>query len=555
MKPFFFIVGFVAILISSSSAQPVVHAVADFSSSDLPIIVLNTHGIPIVDEPKISADMGIIYNGEGVRNEWKDPFNHYHGRIAIEIRGSSSQQFEKKQYGFSTVDSAGGDYDVPLLGFPSEHTWILSAQYNDKTLMRDALTFNLSNKLGRYASRTKYCEVFINGDYRGVYLLMEKVKRGKNRVNISKMTAVDTTGDNLTGGYIYKIDKADKLTDKGWDAMYPPFGGPYRRNLMYQYEYPDPEEITTQQMNYLQTFEKNFEMLMASATYRDSVTGYPAALDVTSFVDMVLMNEFTRNVDSYRLSTFLYKDRTSKSTKLVAGPLWDCNLGYGNCNYNNASYRSGWEIENQTSAGYTDAFKPPFWWKKLWDDQIFKKTAALRWQELRQVLLSTKNIIKLVDSLEAVVNEGQQRNFVRWPIIGTYVWPNNYIGASYTDEINYLKGWVINRSEWMDNAFAQFLTSVRKIPDVVPLRDALEQNFPNPFNPTTSLRFTTTHAQHVKLVVYDVLGRQIALLVDDVKPAGSYAMEWNAAGLPSGMYYCRMQAGASTSTIRMIVAK
>lgn len=122
-----------------------------FTSSNLPIFVIDTHGQVIVNEPKIEVDLGIIYNGEGVRNNITDPFNHYDGRIGIEIRGSSSQMFPKKQYGFETIDSAGEEIDVSLLGFPAESDWILFAPYNDKSLLRDALAYKLSNNIGRYA--------------------------------------------------------------------------------------------------------------------------------------------------------------------------------------------------------------------------------------------------------------------------------------------------------------------------------------------------------------------------------------------------------------------
>jgi hypothetical protein len=554
MKPLYSL-ALLVVIHTACVAQAALRSVTALTSSNLPIVVINTHGVSIVDEPKITADMGVIYNGEGVRNAVTDPFNHYNGKIAIEIRGSSSQMFEKKQYGFNTVDSVGGDYDVPLLGFPTEHTWILSAQYNDKTLMRDALTYILSNRMGRYASRTKYCEVVINGEYRGVYLLMEKIKRAKSRVNISKMTPADTAGDNLTGGYIFKIDKADKPTDTGWDAMYPPFGGPSRQNRMYLYHYPDPEEIVPQQIRYIQEYERKFEIAMASASYRDTAIGYPALLDVKSFVDMVIMNELTKNVDGYRLSTFLYKDRTSKNDKLFAGPYWDYNLGLGNCDYQDAYLRQGWQLDYISSDGYADAYKPPFWWKKVWADPAFKKQVAIRWKDLRANLLATSTLFSTIDSLSAVVNEGQQRNFERWPILGVKVWPNYFVGSSFADEVNWMKGWIVNRVDWLDQTLAPLATGVRDERPAVPATSALEQNYPNPFNPATQLRYTTNARQHVSIVVYDVLGRAISHLVDEVIPAGQYTVEWTAARVPSGVYVCRMHAGTSVSVIRMTVVK
>ncbi len=542
-----------------SFAQPGTVRSAAFVSSDLPIVVIDTHGKSIVDEPKISADMGIIYNGEGKRNVLTDPYNNYNGKIGIEIRGSSSQQFPKKQYGFTTLDAVGEDNDVSLLGFPSEHTWILSAPYTDKTFMRDAITYILSNRTGRYASRTKFCEVFVNEgkgpEYKGIYILMEKIKRDKNRVNISKLTPADTTGDNVTGGYIYKIDKADKATDKGWDAFYPPYATSARRYLMYQYHYPDTDEIMPQQMAYLQAYDKKFETMMMSASFKDAAVGYPAYIDVKSFADMVCFNELSKNVDGYRLSTYLYKDRTSKNDKLYAGPYWDYNLGYGNCNYAEAWTTVSFEIDLQSySSG--DAYGPPFWWKKLWADPAFKKITADRWKALRAAQFSTPNLFGLIDSLAAVVAESQVRNYERWPILGVHVWPNYYYtSSSYVDEVNWMKAWISKRVDWLDKAFAPLGTAVAETAERLPLANHLEPNYPNPFNPSTTVRYATNARQLVTVGVYDVLGRRTATLVNDVQPAGTYAVEWNASGLPSGVYYCRMTAGSNVSTITMVVAK
>src|SRR6185295_18577145 len=165
-----------------------------FSSSNLPIIVIDTHGSIIVDDPKISADMGIIYNGPGIRNNLTDAHNNFDGKIGIEIRGSSSQMFPKKQYGIELTDVSGSSIDVSLLGMPKKDDWVLFAPYNDKSLMRDALAYKLGRDQGRYASRAKYCEVVINGVYEGIYVLFEKVKRDKNRVNIDKLDPAEITG-------------------------------------------------------------------------------------------------------------------------------------------------------------------------------------------------------------------------------------------------------------------------------------------------------------------------------------------------------------------------
>lgn len=179
------------------------HPSHQFQSSNLPIVIIDTYGQEIPDEPKILARMGIIDNGEGQRNHLHDPRNNYDGLIGIEVRGSTTRWFPKKQYAVETRDHFGNDSTVSLLGFPPEEDWILYAPYSDKSLMRNVLAYKLSNDLGRYASRTRFCELVLNGSYEGVYVLMEKIKRDRNRVNISKLLPTDIAGDAVTGGYIW----------------------------------------------------------------------------------------------------------------------------------------------------------------------------------------------------------------------------------------------------------------------------------------------------------------------------------------------------------------
>ena len=174
-----------------------------FTSSNLPIVVINTNGQTILDDPKIMADMGIVYNGPGVRNNVTDAFNHYNGKIGIEIRGQSSQSFPMKSYGFELWDNAGSSKSQSILGMPSESDWVLYAPYTDKTLMRNFLAYTMSREMGHWAANSRYVEVMLNNQYVGIYVLMEKVKRNNNRVSISKLNTTDISGDAVTGGYIF----------------------------------------------------------------------------------------------------------------------------------------------------------------------------------------------------------------------------------------------------------------------------------------------------------------------------------------------------------------
>lgn len=540
------LLAFISLISQSYSQTPV-----EFTSSNLPIIVINTHGQPIPDEPKIAADMGIIYNGPGVRNNLNDPFNDYNGKIGIEVRGASSQMFPKKQFAVETRDENGADLDVSLLGFPEESDWVLSAPYSDKTMVRNVLTYKLSNDLGRYASRTRYCELVVNGDYRGVYVLMEKVKRDKNRVNITKLNPEDISGNDLTGGYIIKIDKVEGSDTQGWQSTFLPYPGAWQR-IFYQYDEPDQDGIVAEQKTYIQNFIHDFETLMAGPNYTDPLTGYAQAIDVDSFVDFFIINEISRNVDGYRLSSYMHKDRDSKGGMLKMGPVWDFDLAFGNADYYNGSSLVGWQVDFRVGS---DGFQIPFWWQKLVKDTSFAASIYPRWQALRQTTLATPRIQALIDSMAQELDEAQRRNFQRWPILGQYVWPNDFIGQTYSEEVNHLKEWIAFRILWIDARIPGNPTSVAEIANRFPADFVLAQNYPNPFNPTTTIPFYLPRSGQVALKIFDVSGSEVATLVERELPSGWHNIQFDAARFASGVYFYKLQAGSFLARKKFLLVK
>jgi hypothetical protein len=535
-----------------------VGSLIEFTSSNLPIVVINTNGQEIPNDYKITADMGIIFNGEGVRNYLTDPHNNYDGKIGIEVRGSSSQSFPKKQYAVETRDSVGNDSSVSLLGFPKESDWILYAPYNDKSLIRDVLVYKLANDLDRYASRSKLCEVVLNGDYIGIYVLLEKVKRDANRVNIKKLEPADISGDALTGGYIIKIDKRDGENNDGWYSTYLPFPqSPY--SVFYQYHYPKPDDIVQQQEDYIQNKIFQFETMMTfGVNISDSATGYPKFLDTDSFVDFFLLNEVTKNVDAYRLSNYLYKDRDSRNPKIFAGPVWDYNLGFGNADYYEGWMTTGWELVYLTNYQNIPSYEPfltPLWWRKLFDDNDFRNKVYARWQNLKTDILNSAHIISYIDSLTLLLDESKTRNFERWPVLGVWVWPNYYVGQTYEQEINYLKNWIAFRLNWMNQNMIGEPTSIEPAEIQYPIVFALEQNYPNPFNPSTSIQYSTGNRQFVTLKVYDILGNEIATLLNEDVESGNHNLNFDASNLTSGIYVYKLQSGNFVAYRKMIFLK
>ncbi|MEA3504212.1 MAG: CotH kinase family protein, partial [Bacteroidota bacterium] len=445
-----------------------------FNSSDIPIVIIETNGLEIVDEPRIVADMFIIDHGANMRNSVTDSINGYKGKISIEIRGYSSQTFSKKQYGFETQNNDGSNNNVSLLGLPSENDWILSAPYSDKSLIRNMLAYNISERMGHYAPRTRLCELILNDEYMGVYVLTEKIKRDKKRVDISKLKSNEISGDCLTGGYIIKIDRLEG-DGGGWNT---PIANKYL-----QYEYPDKDVIAPEQKMYISNYVNDFEEVLFSDNLNDSVSGYRSFIDFNSCLDYFLVNEIAKNIDAYRLSTYMYKDKDSKGGRLTFGPVWDYNVAFGNADYLSA-YKT------------TDLIaKNDLWWSRLLQDTAFCDALESRWIELRTNQLSNINVLNIIDSLSAIVSESQKRNFQRWNVIGNGVWPNYYIGYSYKDEIDFLKSWVINRFSWLDMELVR--DGYVNYPDVE------ISFFPNPFNYFFTYVFSLKEDCNVTLSLFD----------------------------------------------------
>jgi len=421
------------------------------------VLQISTGGTDIGYEIKIPASMDVVQDGMVVQRL----------TIGIEIRGATSSGFEKKSFSIETRNPDGSDYETSLIDLPKESDWILYAPYTDKSLLNNYLAYDWSRRIGQYAVRTKWVEVEINGQYQGVYLLMERIKRDSNRVNISKLTQDDNASDLVTGGYILKIDKAvgDAPPGSGWpDATYleaysfrsdystdgslldyPPFNGKQGRDTYFIYDYPKAEDITTEQRNYIAGYIRDFETALAEEDFSGTDRLYEDYIDVPSFIDHLILNEMTGNPDAYRLSTFLHKDRHGK---LKMGPVWDFNIGFGN---DGRSRTDAWIFEYNNYYG-GDLWLVPFWWEKLIQDPKFRSAARARWSELRASVFRTDRLMEQIDEQVAFLKaEGAvARNYERWPVIGVPLPFNSFVGQSYDEEVVYLKTWLTNRLIWMD---------------------------------------------------------------------------------------------------------
>ena len=500
-----------------------------FFTSMLPLVLIDTEGQTIPDEPKIHSLMRVIDNGPGMENTFTDPSTGYSGHIGIEIRGASSQMYAKKQYAVETRDEAGENLNVELMGFPSENDWILHAPYSDKTLIRNNLVYTLTRQTGNYASRTKAFELFINDEYQGVYILMEKIKRDNNRIDIAKLNPDEIEGDDLTGGYIIKVDKfAGENTDRWFsEPALPEYGGVY-----YQYHYPAADDIAPEQEIYIQNYVDEFEEMFEDGSYLDPQDGYYNKIDWAQFIDYAIMQEFAKNVDGYRLSSFIYKDKDSNDPRLHMGPIWDFNLAFGNANYYDGSNTVGWYMD--TNFG-TDPWRIPFWWYLIWGDETFRFAFNARWQELRSDVLSNDHVMDMVDSLVGHLGPAIDRNFEVWPVIGEWVWPNEYIGETYAHELNYLRDWINSRLIWMDSQTQELGIETPKYHELISV-------YPNPFNPQQTIQIHTSQPGFTSMDILDIRGRLVRKISGMADGKGRLSLQWDgksnsSSDLPSGIYF------------------
>ncbi len=411
-----------------------------FTNSNLPIVIINTDVNPntgkpfdIPDNPKVFGTLKIIFRPDGSRNYFTDQNNpdylNYNGRIGIEKRGSSSQQLPKKPYGLTTLrEDNVANNNVSILGMPDENDWVLNSLAYDPSLIRNFLSYDLSRSLGNYAARGVYCEVVINGDYKGLYIFMEKLKIDSDRINIVKLSNTDNNEPEVSGGYLTKADKTTGGDPVAWNM--PSNSG----STNYIHENPSPWEITTLQNNYIKNLFNRLQSVM-SVQNSTLANGFPSIIDIPSFIDFMLINEIASNADGYQFSTYFHKDRNGK---LRAGPVWDFDLTYGNDLFHwnlNRSHTNVWQFDNGDNTGSK-------FWKDLFNNATFKCYMTKRWKELNadNGPLNYLVISNRIDQLASRVSEAMVRENNRWGTI-----PN------YSAEIANMKTWLQTRIAWLNS--------------------------------------------------------------------------------------------------------
>jgi hypothetical protein len=429
-------------------------------SSNLPLLIINTSSHGIAQETRTLATVTTIEPFRGRASMATVP--EFQGNCQVEVRGQSSTMFPKLSYNLEVDDANGNDLEVPLLGLPSESDWVLYSPYSDKPFLQDFLAYELHEKMGHYSSRRRFVEVFVDttggkldypGDYQGIYILEEKIKVSSHRVDLARLTTSQNAEPEISGGYIIKKDK-----DSPGDYNFSTQGGSGFSAQALKLHEPKPREATLPQKNWIRNYLVQFEKALYAANWL-TATGtnhYSYYIDPDSFVDFHWIVEFAKQIDGYRLSNYMRKDRGGR---LKMEPIWDWNLSFGNADYLDGANTANWYYQLISENEH-------IWLRRLMcgttsgtgttGDPDFNQKIADRWSVLRTNILSSTNVLRRIDELAAYLNEAQVRDFAKWPRLGTYVWPNPPLYSTpttYAGIIANMKSWVSGRYSWIDTQF------------------------------------------------------------------------------------------------------
>lgn len=416
-------------------------------SSDLPVIVIHNFGAGSVPASvRQFANVSVYEPGYGRTSLTNLPT--LSTRAGINLRGSSTMYLPKSSFRVEFWNDYNDDAPAPLLGMPAESDWVLYACNNfEPVLLHNKFIHDLSRQVGRYSPRARFVEVYVNtgggsitsANYNGVYVLLEKIKQGPERVDIDELQPEQTKAPQVTGGYLMSVDRSAPgegqiyASGLGLNALSPQW-----------LELSRPERAP--QLQYITQYLDNLYTVLNSTTFADPVKGYAQYVDVDAAIDHHILNVLAFNVDALRLSGYVYKPREGK---LTLGPLWDFDRALGSTDgrdsnprlWRSASGDLGTDMFNSASI-----FSNP-WYSRMFRDIDFWQHWIDRWQELRRDPFALTNLHGLVDSLANQVREAERREVARWPGLTS---PR---GGSYQAEVNMMKAWLSNRVDFIDTNF------------------------------------------------------------------------------------------------------
>jgi hypothetical protein len=410
---------------------------------DIPVIVIDDYGRGKPGREYVDAAVMEFQPSDGLATASGTPT--LASRAGIHLRGQSSAMFDKAPYRLELRDNADDDAKLPLLGMPADGDWVLRGPFSDKSLIREAFVYDLGREMGIASPRYTFCEVYLNvddqivepADYMGVYAIVETIEISSARLDLAKLHDDDIAEPEVRGGYIFKFE---------WLAAEEPIlectGN--ASTCWNDLEVDDPSSLQPEQEAWLTQYLQRFHDMLHSPGFADPTTGYDAWIDVDSFVDQVILNELSRNMDAYTRSVYFYKDRDGE---ILAGPLWDYDLTFGVGGYFENANTAGWQYQQTRQPIATD------WFTILLSDPAFVDAVQARWQELRRGLLSTEQMNARITALTAPLTAAAQRNFTRWPnlttrLIGPFITPTD---STWQAQVQQMQNWLTQRAAWLDS--------------------------------------------------------------------------------------------------------
>jgi hypothetical protein len=374
-------------------------------------------------------------------------------RAGYHLRGQSSARAPQRPYRVELRDNADADADYPLLGMPADSDWALIAPYYDRTLIRNPFVYTLGKDIGLAAPRTAYAEVFVNyedrplerADYQGIYWLTETIKNAQVRTNLKQLHPEDTAEPAISGGYIFKFDQAAAEEPElactgsppiasGFGMQQPGGGGTCWIDL----EVVDPDPLAPEQAEWL----THYVQQLHDALHAMPIGDYAAYIDVASFVDYLIVNELTRNVDAYVRSAYYHKDRDGK---LKGGPLWDYNFALAVGGQNTVNPEGGFQYDGSRDVNG--------WYHRLTGDPVFMDQVKARWRDLRQGVLSDAALAERVAELAAPLAGAIERDYERWPVAEVYTNSGIVRGptvATWEEQLDALREYLVRRVAFID---------------------------------------------------------------------------------------------------------
>ncbi|MFI6233362.1 CotH kinase family protein [Micromonospora sp. NPDC050784] len=414
------------------------------TAHDLPVVLIDSYGAGRPDREYFDATTMIFEPTDGGTTSLAAAPT-LSTRAGFRLRGNSSATFEKTPFRVEFRDNEDDDADHPVLGMPADSDWVLRGPFPDKALIREALVYDLGREMGLPAPRYAFAEFYLNtdaapvgaSDYMGVYMFMETIKNSKDRLDLKQLDSEDVTLPKIQGGYIWKFE---------WMAAEEPTlpcTGPAATCWNYL-EVVDPSPLQPQQRDWLRGHLQEFNDVLHSSTFADPTTGYRKYIDVDSFIDLMIVNELSREMDAYVRSSHFYKDRDSK---IFAGPLWDFDLSFGVGGFFANDQVSGWQHQQTRQPSAND------WFAQLLRDPAFVNQARSRWQTLRRGLLSDAALETRINALATPLTNAAQRNFQRWPNLTapTVSFFRTPTSPTWQGQVQVMRDWMLRRAAWLDS--------------------------------------------------------------------------------------------------------